>query len=502
MNILRTSVAVLALTAAIAAEAETVTVTRPGTLSAAVTDTDATDLTIIGSVDAADLFWAAKNMESLKTLNLANVTIEAYNGELLNGRVAYPAGAIPEMSLAGTNLTSVVLPATGNITISEGAFANTPLTAISIHDGITAIGDGAFAACNSLTAVTIPATTKVGTHVFASCTALTTVTLGATTATIGDGLFKDCTSLKTVNGTDGLTTIGDDAFSGCTSLTDFVFGNTLHEIGAHAFAGSALANANLANANDLKKVGDWAFAHCDALATARFSDQADVTVGKGVFFDCFELAEITLPAKLHSLSAYTLKGTIKASGYDLPVQIDSIGAYALKDNEALQTLTLPSTLTFIGDGAMENVTGLSTIDATALDIVPLLGDDVWAGIDQSNVVLKVNEGIGENFKATPQWQDFKIDIQTAVNDIISDNTAEGTKATIRGRFVGTDLILQASGSPFSNIRVYNISGCLVAALDTDLSEVVLDTSDAGTDIFIVAAVLADNTTGTLKIIRR
>ena len=55
---------------------------------------------------------------------------------------------------------------------------------------------------------------------------------------------------------------------------------------------------------------------------------------------------------------------------------------------------------------------------------------------------------------------------------------------------------------YSNIRVYDVAGRLVAALDTDESEVALDTSGTDTNIFIVAAVLADNTTGTLKIARR
>lgn len=493
----------MALAGTLAAGAETVTVTAAGTLSGAVTDVTATDLTISGPIDAADLFWAADNMMSLKTLNLSGATIEAYDGDVLKGRMTYPAGAIPEMSFAGSPLTSIVFPTAGNITIGEGAFANTALTSISFPANLTVIGDGAFSACAGLKTLTLPASIKTGSHAFASCTGLTDVTLDATTTAVPDGLFKDCKALKEVKGTESLVTIGEDAFNGCLALNTFTFGSALRRIGPDAFSGSGLTDANLAAANGLKSVGNWAFAHCDALESAQFSDKADVTIGKGVFFDCFSLTHIKLPAQLRTISAYMLKGAESAGGHEeLPAQIDSIGAYALKNNGSLMALVLPSTLTYIGDGAMENTTGLTSINATALDQVPMLGENVWSGIDQQEVVLKANENTGEAFKATPQWQDFKIDIETGVDDIIADSPVDGNKAIIRGRFIGNDLVLQAVGSPFSNIRVYDVAGRLVAALDTDESEVALDTSGTDTNIFIVAAVLADNTTGTLKIARR
>ncbi|MGM9854029.1 MAG: leucine-rich repeat protein [Muribaculaceae bacterium] len=501
MNILRITAAALALTGTLAAGAETVTVTKSGSLSEAVTDITATELTVSGPVDAADLFWAADNMKSLKTLNLADATIEAYDGEMLKGRVTYPAGAVPELSFAGTTLSSVVFPTTGNITIGEGAFADTRLTTLALPAGVTAIGDGAFTGCKSLTDVTIPATVKIGSHPFAGCTSLKTVSLGATT--ISEGQFKDCTALTEVKGTEKLVAIGAEAFSGCTSLKNFTFGKDLNEIGSRAFIASGLTTADLTSASGLKKVGDWAFAHCEDLKAVLFNNQAKVTVGKGIFFDCFELDEIKLPGELRSLSAYMFKGDSKATGHDSLPGIDSIGAYALKDNMALQTLTLPSTLTFIGDGAMENATSLHRIDVTQLDEVPMLGNDVWSGIDQSVVILKVkNDDAAKDFSAAEQWKEFKIDVNSGIDDIVIDNPAAGGKATIRGRFVGNELVLQALGSDFRNIRVYDVAGRLVAALDTDLSEVSLDTSGADTDIFIVAAVLADNTTGTLKIIRR
>ena len=503
MNILRLTAAALLLAGTMAAGAETVTVTKSGTLSDAVTDVTATELIISGPVDAADLFWVADNMKSLKTPNLANATIEAYDGEMLKGRVTYAAGAVPEMSFAGPSLTSVVFPATGNVTIGEGAFAGTPLTTLSLPAGITAIGDGAFAACKSLTDITLPATVKIGSHPFAGCTGLKTVTLDGTTTIVAEGQFKDCTSLTKVNGTDRLVTIGAEAFSGCTSLKDFTFGQNLKEIGSRAFIASGLTTADLAPARELDRVGDWAFAHCEDLKTVLFNNQAEVTVGKGVFFDCFDLDEIKLPGELRTLSAYMFKGDSKATGHDSLPGIDSIGAYALKDNAALQTLTLPAGLAYIGDGAMENATGLYEIDVTQLNEVPMLGKDVWSGVSQADVVLKVDsEAAAEAFNDAAQWKEFKIDVKSGVDDIIADNPAEDGKAAIRGRFVGNDLVLQALGSSFRNIRVYDVAGRLVAALDTDLSEVSLDTSGADTDIFIVAAVLADNTTGTLKIIRR
>lgn len=501
MNILRFIPAVALMTCVIPAQAETVTVTAPGTLSQTVTDVNSSTLAVSGPVNAADLFWAGDNMTSLTALDLSGATIAAYSGEMLRNRSNYAAGTIPA-AFNGSKLSSIVFPKDQKVTIDEGALASTALVSLDIPANVTVIGDGAFNACHSLKEVTIPAGTAVGAYAFASCSNLTTVNLGAGTADISEGEFQNCTRLATVNGTATLGVIGARAFNKCTALDKFTFGGDLSYIGECAFENSSLADVDLSAAKSLRYVGNWAFAHNDFLSMAQFDPESKPAVGKGIFFDCTELSAVTLPGTLKVLPDYILKGAAKAQPAQLEA-IDSIGAYALKDNAAITALTLPSTLKHIGDGAMENMTGLQTIDATTLTEVPALGNEVWRGVNQSEVNLSVNSDAKDDFTAADQWKEFRLTGVTGVDDIIPDAPAAGgEKAIIRGRFIGNDLVLQSVGSPFSNIRVYDVAGRLVAALDTDMAEAVLDTSGADTQIFIVAAVLQDGTNGTLKIARR
>lgn len=503
MTILRLLPVLGAILCAAGARAESVTVTVPGTLADAVADRNATELTVAGTVNAADLFWIGENMPALARIDLSAAQIAEYSGDMLHNSTLYRAATIPAGSFAGSALTAVVFPASGEITIGDGAFMDADITVLDIPANIAAIGDGAFAACDMLTRVSVPATVKVGAYAFASCKALTQVTLGTGTDAIAEGQFSNCTALDKVSGAESAVTIGARAFDNCTSLTAFDFGSALTAIGDAAFAHTAITDADLTAARGLRTVGDMAFAHNAGLVKAAFSTSANTVVGKGVFFDCTALTALQLPGRLAKLPDYILKGASKAVIDDLSQfdGLDSIGAYALKDNEAVANLILPSALTHIGTGAMENMTGLQSIDARSLPEAPALGDDVWRGVSQPEVALTIMDTSRDSYENADQWKDFRFNIITGVDDIAADTDA-GDKAAITGRFVGSDLVITATGAPLRNIRVYDVSGRLMAALDTDEYEAVLDTNGTDTTVFIVAAILNDGTTGTLKIARR
>lgn len=504
MNKIKTiGVAAVLFSLTIPAHAVQVTVTQPGTLSQKITEAGAINdlqLAVDGPVDASDLYWVGKNMLKLTSLDLRKAVIEQYSGDQLEGRTIHQSATIPYGCFAGSSLSALQLPTQETLTIGETAFAGTPLVTLSLPATVSAIADGAFAGCNQLETITIPATTTVGDYAFANCTRLAKVNLSGTSA-VAPGMFSGCTALSELSGTEKLETIGARAFSGCTALTEFTFPATLTAIGQGAFQASGIKEAVLDNCQRLNTVGAWAFAQCRNLETVTFDKGANLTVGEGAFFDDDKLTTLTLPEQLGSLRDYVLKGTVNASGHDvLPTNIDSIGDYALKDNQAINHLTLPGNITYIGTGAMEGMTGLTHISATGMTQPAQLGNEVWKGVSQKDVVLNVDRDYEDLFRDAAQWQEFNIQGVTGIENV--ENSATGSASTVHGKFAGMDLLLESVGSNIAAVSLYNVAGRHLLAAKADSQRAVIDTQAFDAQIFIVQVTLADGTKAVLKMARK
>ena len=88
---------------------------------------------------------------------------------------------------------------------------------------------------------------------------------------------------------------------------------------------------------------------------------------------------------------------------------------------------------------MANWSGLYAISAEWVADIPLLGQDVWRGVKQSNVILAVPEGKEDAYASAPQWQDFMIKGVTPGGVDASESPVEGVVA----RFEGMTLHLSA-----------------------------------------------------------
>ena len=454
------------------------------------------ELRLTGTVDASDLFFISREMTSLRTLDLSGVTIVAYTGDKVGDATTHAAATIPQGVFAATGLTSVVLPSVGNVAVGDFAFAGSRLGTLTVSAGVASIGQGAFSDCDELTEVTLrPVAT--GGYVFKGCDKLAKADLGGMTA-IGAADFADCPLLSEVNGASALTVVGASAFEGCEALTSFSFPATLKSVGASSFARSGLAAADLSECTALAEVGAWAFAYDKALASVSLPDGL-ASMGQGVFFDCTALAGVNIPASCVVVPDYAFKGNTSATSVEIPDGTMEVGRYAWHGASALNKVTIPGSMEYIGDNAMEGTTALGEIDASALEYVPELGNDVWAGVKQSEVQLKVMPEMVSSFEGADQWQDFDIrSSSTGADNIV----AEVADRSLRARFAGYELQLEAAGTEIAEVMLFDTAGLQLASQRVDALRGSVDTSHLGTTVYLVRCVLADGAVATVKIARK
>ena len=422
--------------------------TTAGGLASAVTEpATVRELRVTGSVDASDLHFVATEMDALEVLDLGGATVSAYSGDPILKIHHFDADVLPPMVLAGSHISEITLPA-GIKAIGEFALAGTRLRTITIPASLQSTGTAAFAGCTDLESVTVNCT-QVADGAFASCHALRTVSLAAGSA------------------------IGNDAFQGCTALTEFAFGPELRSVGDRAFSGSGLKAADLKDCAELKSIGAAAFSGCPALAALSLPEGCDIAGARALAMGNPVLTATTMP------------------GREMP-------DYALASDAAIKTISLPEGLEYIGDHAMAGMTGLSSIDVTALGSVPELGEKVWLDVDQSAVRLKTDKNMTEAFRSAGQWQDFDISGSSTSEEITTEAAGR-----ISARFIGATLQVRCTLPGVSHITVADTEGRILATMEPGsdgLAET--DTEPWETDIFMLSAHGGAGERATLKIARK
>lgn len=214
--------------------------------------------------------------------------------------------------------------------IASGVFGETPaFKNLVLPQGIQEIGDYAFISCNTLKTITIPdSVTTVGDLVFplgdqsqltqfivtgtATKKACTTAFDGALlinntyegvtliSSKIVGSILPSLANITSLDFTQGelasITGIGSYIFAGITSLTTITgFGNVT-EIGMAAFSGCR--NLQNFNVSGIQTIGRQAF-NKTAITSVTLNASLQ-SLGDEAFYECNNLATVTIPAALHT----------------------------------------------------------------------------------------------------------------------------------------------------------------------------------------------------------
>ena len=396
-----------------------------GELSSRLTDTKVTELTITGSLDARDFKYMADKCNDLTAVDLSGAKILAYEGTepVFGQQITYQANEIPQTSFFGKPLTSVVLPSGVRIvgyaafagcegiaqiefpasldSISGYAFSATGFSTLALPATVTKIGEGAFSRCEKLTSATVEAG-HIGAKAFFADAVLTDVKFGSSVTAIGNGAFAGCKSLATLRWSDA------------TQLT---------LIGSEAFTATQMSDAALAKFQKLSTIGAWAYAGTPVEEVTL--PESVKEVGDGAFFYATHVTNLVLPSKVTKVAPYLTAGTNVANTNIWGNDITRIGDFALYNLSDIDRLTIPSQVTYIGTKAMAGMTGLTRITAKPTT-VPLLGHDVWAGVEQKEVELAAASA---SYLSAMQWNEFKITKRYIMGDANSDDLVNVTDIT-------------------------------------------------------------------------
>lgn len=226
---------------------------------------------------------------------------------------------IEDSAFAWNSIECVEIPQSVT-TIKGSAFYMSDITSLEIPDSVTEIGDFAFVLCENLTSVAIGSgVTNLSGRMFEGCVNLKSITVSEENPAykIVDGTMysKDGKTLvmyvagKTATSfeiPDDVTKIGDMAFAGCEALTSVTFPQGLESFGYGAFSG-CINLESVEIGNNVTKIGDNAFSGCASLTSVVISDSV-TEVGSWTFYQCTGLKSLTFGKNVARIGGQTVGG--------------------------------------------------------------------------------------------------------------------------------------------------------------------------------------------------
>ncbi len=318
-------------------------------------------------------------------------------------------------------ITKVTLPE-GITILNSNVFMNcTSLEELTLEGKITSIGNYALSACAKLDGFEIQDTvTNIGSYAFDGCVLLDTA-IPSAVKTIGNYAFKNCVKLGSeceIVLPPELTAVSSGVFYGCTSLTNLAIHNKITSIGAEAFYNCNNSKFNaVVIPESVTTVGNSAFENCTGLLSVAFNTAAIseektsgcTSIGMKAFMNCSNIANVTLPSTLTTISGYAFSNCSALESINFPSKLTTLGNDAFNGCsklktavlaatgittvstnvfrycESLETVTLPEKVTSISGNCFEGCKALESI--TIPGKVTSVGPSAFKGCEKLTFVI-------------------------------------------------------------------------------------------------------------------
>lgn len=336
----------------------------------------------------------------------AATTVGAYTFKNCTAQILYRGSANGTSGNVTWTWEDGILTLSGSGTMNNyTSAANVPWTPymgsthkIIVEDGITSIGNYAFnSPAASPVTITLPSSglKTIGNSSFSGLTALRELIIPEGVTTIGTNAFSSCTNLEKIYCPSTVPTLTNAAGGGYTVYNSFASNapfyvlpasyssytsSTWTSFGSNFFIyGDCGADSDSKNVQWVlsSKTGVMSFIGSGnvrgygngttpwyslraMILSAEFSEGITAT-GGWCFQDCSNLATVSLPSTLTTVSVRTFNATAITS-IDIPEGVTRVDNYAFYNCTALEDVNLPSTLTQIGSNVFEGCTGLASID--------------------------------------------------------------------------------------------------------------------------------------------
>lgn len=331
------------------------------------------------------------------------------------------------------------------------------------YNGVTynvvAVGNNAFGFCEQLEKITLSAgIKKLDFEAFGYCYKLSDITLNDELELIEERAFASCESLKLINLPQSVSQIGNYAFSGCVALENvnvdkannsYASDNgvlyskdfkrliyspakkmyvTVNEqttrIESYAFYYAEVVN--VAGADNLVEIGEFAFEACKSLVSVAFGNKL-TTLETGAF-QASGIEEINLPQSLKTLSGRVFEACEKLKSIVIPADVTTVGEYCFRGCKSLESVTMDSKVSHIQEYAFHSCSALKTIVCKAVN-PPYYYFDSSGFTDEiySNTTLMVPVESVNKYKNEAPWKNFK-NIQGLSSEIVNCTTPTDLKA--------------------------------------------------------------------------
>lgn len=407
------------------------------------------NLKITGKMTTADFEFIRSDVGQLEAINIKDVKIiNALDWNIIPTDVDYilrdyysddvlPRSAFENMML----LRSVILPDTIH-TIGCGSFSGTKLnSALVIPNSVIKVNGSAFYGCRA--DLVLPDYLEyVGPLAFSEPQSDGNVVSGelklpSTLKFIGEAAFSKAKFYGIFNLPSNLEQLNVSAFEGCGDGLDgnIVIPSTLTTIPSASLCAKFKNGVNLNLHNGVERIEEGAFAGLKINNELLLPSNLTY-IGPKAFRDAQLKGPISFPNGLMFLGAESFENTKISGVLNFPINIPVIGRAtfhrtnithlntgegleqieeeAFAECQCLTSVILERNVSYIGNRAFAECNAIRTLVCHATQ-PPVLGDDVFTGVDFEHGVLEVPERSIELYRKTEGWNKFKY--ITAYNEL-------------------------------------------------------------------------------------